>query len=87
MRNGDGKLGPAALEDVDGELPAIGLELQPQGSRRRFARRLQRPEQCGESPARLGRHRKPPQFGVAGARQPGEQGVAGAGAQHLLRGP
>ena len=68
--------------------PAFGrLEREPQASRRGFGRGLRRTEQGEEGAARFGGDRQASQMLITGRGEPGEQRVAAAGAQCLLRRP
>ena len=63
------------------------LQSDAQACRRGFLRGFARAEQDDESAARLCSDRKPAQFLISGMAEPPDQGVAGTGAQHLLRRP
>ena len=63
------------------------LERDAQACRRGFLRGFARAEQDDESAACLRSDRKPAQFLVSRMAEPSDQGVAGPGAQHLLRRP
>ena len=77
----------AALQDFHFQPFASPFEGNPQAGRRRLPGGFGRAEQHHESTAGLGGDRKAPQLFIARALEPGDERMAGPGAQHLLRRP
>lgn len=77
----------ATFDDAHGELSCLRFQSDAQRGGRRLARRFARPEQRDERAASFGRDGQAPQLFIARVPEPGDQSVAGTGAQHLLRRP
>lgn len=77
----------AALDEAHDEFAGARLERKAQAGGRRLARRRRGTKEKGEPAPGLRGDREALQLGIAQARQPGEQRLAGGGPQHLLGGP